>query len=878
MTPAPWPVRLPATRALVLMAASGFAGLGYQIVWTRQAGTWLGHEWPAVLAVVAAFFGGLAIGAAALGARIDRSRFPARWYAGCEAVIGSWGVALAFLVAPAGEWLQDRLGEDPSAFLHWSIAFFGTFVLLLPATAAMGATLPAMERLLQRTDGGGTPIAGLYAANTLGAVAGVLVAAFWLVPALGLAATAFVCAALNIGCALAAPALGRSIPAPATRHGSGSAALYPTASAPHSEAPARQRLMFLLAATGLLGIGYEVVTVRVLSQVSENTIYTFAMLLAIYLAGTALGAAAYHRWQHAGTRPTVGVLPGLLAPASLVGLFAMGHAEGLREGLMDVLGPGLAAALTGEAALAAAAFLVPTFVMGAVFTHLCTQARAAGMGLGQAIGINTLGAAIAPLLFGVLLVPAIGTRTTLLLVAVAYLALFARGSMSRAGAGAVTAAIGAAALLAPPLVFVDVPEGGRVIHHREGSSASVSVVMDAGGVARLHIDNRQQEGSSATRFGDSRQALLPILLHPAPARALFLGVGTGVTSASATGDPRLDVDAVELLPEVIEATRLFRAAGIDAEADAGADARLHLKVADARRYVRATARRYDVIVSDNFHPARSGSGSLYTREHFTAIRQRLEQGGVFCQWLPLHQLDRESLRSIVRTFIEVFPDGWAMLATNSLETPVVGLVARIGADRFDIDRVGERLQATGTSDAAAAAGIEDAFALLGSFIAGPRSLAAFSSGARMNTDDRTIVTWLAPRITYAPDSLPKDRLIGLLRELQIAPAELLNGGQDGAFPARLAAYWAARNRFIEAGRDIRPLADVQRMLAQVESPLLEALRASPDFRPAYDPLLQMAEALARVDGPAARTLLAELQRLQPARPEAGRLLHGLGPP
>ncbi|HEY3255161.1 MAG TPA: hypothetical protein VGJ91_14475, partial [Polyangiaceae bacterium] len=127
-------------------------------------------------------------------------------------------------------------------------------------------------------------------------------------------------------------------------------------------------------------------------------------------------------------------------------------------------------------------------------------------------------------------------------------------------------------------------------------------------------------------------------------------------------------------------------------------------------------------------------------------------------------------------------------------------------------------------------------------------------------------------ITYAPDSSPSERLLELLGELSIAPAELLAPASDREFFPRLAAYWTARDRFIESGRDVRPSPRVEEMLAQVREPLLSVLRVSPDFRPAYDPLLAMAQALARSDAPAARSLLGELTRLQPARSEATRLL------
>ena len=135
-----------------------------------------------------------------------------------------------------------------------------------------------------------------------------------------------------------------------------------------------------------------------------------------------------------------------------------------------------------------------------------------------------------------------------------------------------------------------------------------------------------------------------------------------------------------------------------------------------------------------------------------------------------------------------------------------------------------------------------------------------------------MVAYRAPRITYAPESLPRDRLIALLHELSIEPPELIGTSADAAWTRRLAAYWAARSRYVEAGRDVRPSANVQDMLSQVREPLLSVLRISPDFRPAYDPLVRMAAILGRTDRLAAGTLLTELARIQPARSEAGLAL------
>lgn len=850
--------------ACALMVASGFAGLAYQIVWTQQSTAWLGHESAAVLAVVAAFFGGLALGALTLGSRIDRSARPARWYAACEIVIGVWSLTLAALLEPASSALLSLLGPQPSAAWHWFVAFFGTLLLLLPATMAMGATLPAMERVFATTSSRSISISALYAANTTGAVVGVAAAAFWLVPQFGLARSAIACALLNFACAAVALRLQtyHDTVAPAQRHES-------------AGPPAH--LLLLLAATGLLGIGYEILVVRALSQVAENTVYTFALLLAVYLIGTALGAAIHARWLVSSQQQDRlrSVLMQVLAATCLLGALLLAGADDVKTWLLDVLGPSVTSALIGETVIAALAFLLPTIVMGALFSHLSTSARDGGISFGHAIGVNTLGAAVAPLLFGVVLLPMIGLKLTLILVSAGYLLLVARVNWAQPAQWTMVAAAAACIVWAPSLLNTHIPDGGRVVSHIEGVMASVSVVEDASGVATLHINNRQQEGSSATLLADARQALLPILLHPAPKHALFLGLGTGLTASSATLQPSLQVDAVELVPEVIAASNYF----VSSYAQAADLSRMHMMSADARRFVRTSDQQYDVIVADNFHPARSGSASLYTVEHFESVRERLADGGLFCQWLPLHQLDLDTLRSIVRSYLSVFPQGAALLSTHSLDTPTLGLISHRNSEHFAIEQVRAQLTAA-RSYSVERFGITDDFALLGNFIASPRALAKFAGAAPLNTDDRPIVAYRAPKITYSPTSTPRDRLLELLQEVDVTPQELLaedSSAENSHWSARLAAYWAARNRFIEAGRNIQPSSDVREMLARVQEPLLATLRISPDFRPAYDPLVLMATALGQVDREAARSLLLELQSIQPSRREAAEALQALVP-
>ena len=846
------------------MVASGCAALGYQIVWTQQAALWLGHEGAAALAVVAAFFGGLALGAGWIGGAIDRSPWPGRWYAGCEAAIAVWALLLAWALEPASQAISNLLGPAPSGAWQSLVTFGGTFLLLLPATLAMGATLPAMARLLAPLRAGGANLALLYAGNTLGGVVGVLGVAFWLVPQWGLSAAVWACALLNVACAGAVLMLmPLRVPAAPTDP------LTPT-----SGRKLPLALAVTLALSGLLGIGFEVVVLRVLSQVAENTVYTLALLLAVYLTGSALGAAAWARWGPAwrASEPTrrCGLLL-TLGMACAVSGGALWLAPWFKAVLTLMLGSSLVAALAAEALLALLAFGLPTLAMGALFSHLCEAARGQGLRFGSALAINTAGAALAPLLFGAGLIVGLGAKSALLTVAAGYLVLALLTQPSRAAAGA--AALVAAGAWAPALVFVDLPPGATVLSHREGALAAVSVVQDAAGVRVLRINNRQQEGSNITALSDARQALLPLLLHPAPRRALFLGLGTGVTAQAAALDPGLDVLAVELLPEVVAASHHFDSV----LGDAALLPKPRVQVADARRFVRTAREQWDVIVSDNFHPARAGSGALYTVEHFAAVRARLASGGTFCQWLPLHQMDRETLRSIVRSFLAVYPQGAALLATNSLQTPVIGLWAQRDAAPLDGHAASLRLQHAAFKPGPKEFGLDDTWALLGSFVAGPASLAKFAAGAPLNTDDHPVVSYLAPQATYAPSATPAAQLLSLLRQWTVNADELLVLDKDLLQRARLAAYFAARKHYLAAGVGVQAVADPARMLAQVREPLLAALRISPDFAPAYEPLLRLALALQDSEPVVARELLEALTRVAPKEARAWQALQAPGP-
>ncbi len=843
---------------------SGFAGLGYEMVWTRMLALSLGHEILAVLAVLAAFFAGLSVGAVVFGGLIRRSARPALWYGWLEIAIGIWAIALIWLIPIFNATIPQWIGEAPQPVWHWGIAFGATFVLLLPATAAMGGTLPSLERTSAILFGPGRYVGGVYGSNTFGAVAGTISTTFVLAPLLGFTTTLWWCAAINILCGLWAFTAWRSLPAEATARPAGTT---------NAAGPSSSRLLANLFVTGFLGLAFEVIVIRVLSQVLENTVYTFAAVLSIYLLGTAIGASLYQRYatnDDYGSR--LRKLLGLTAIGCLLGSAALWLSDNVYDAITYALPRTSSIAIGAELLVAASAFLLPTIAMGGLFSHLA-QSATARFGFGRALAVNTLGAAIAPLVAGVALLPAFGPQGMLIVISLGYLLLlpWPAAKPVRPTFPAATAAVLAIALaLLPPLRFVEVPEGGRILDYQDGVMASVAVVSDAQDVRYLKINNHFTMGSTSSGYADHRQTHIPLLLHPKPRDVLYLGVGTGMTLNAAQYHPGLDVTAVELVPESLQTLEYFGTATVQNDWSQLP----RLLSSDARRFVVSTDKTFDVVIADLFHPSRDGAGALYTREHFDAVRQRLNDDGLFCQWLPLFQMDLETFKVIAKTFSESFPNVQVYLPHNSISQPIVGLIGTNHPLTMQPDYLLNRVHGRTLQRELVKLRLNSDFALYGGFVADREALRQFAQQAELNTDDKTTVTYRAPQFAYQQKQSHGERLVSLvdaLAALRTLPADDRPSRGTG-FNERLIAYWRARDAYLRAGIGVSAEDDLPTMLAKTRAPLLDVVRISEDFRSAYEPLLAMAESLNQVDPGAARELLIELDRAAPARTEARRLL------
>ncbi len=823
----------------------------------------LGHEIISVLAVVSAFFGGLALGAWCLDRPISRSANPEKWYALLEVIIGLWALVLILTLPGLNPMISGLIGIEPSIWRHWSISFLFPLLILLPATAAMGGTLPAMDRIFEKIGGERNAVAGLYSINTLGAVAGTLLVTFGLLPWMGMNRTSIVLLLANF--------MGTAGILAMTQKNAGETKPETISPGVHQGDLALYAVLFV---TGLAGIGFEVLIVRALSQILENTVFSFASMLMVFLLGTAAGAAIYHRVGKGRDhhRQMLSYLLMGTALCCLLSIYGLRYVAPVFRGFQQLFGDGVEGAVFAEIVLSLTFFLLPTLFMGATFSHLARCLRDNDGGVGRAVCLNTLGGACAPLLFGVLVLPRIGLQYTLLTIPAAYLLCFPRRRISYAAAvGSLAVAAILLGLRSDPYRLIRLEAGETVVHHQEGVMASVSVVKDARDELHLKVNNHFQMGGTTSVFSDKRQAYLPLLLHPSPQQVLFLGVGTGATFAAAADLPGVMGEGVELIPEVIAAVGHFE----KVTGDLTARKNLRVLNADARRYVTAAEKRYDVIVADLFHPSRDGAGSLYTREHFAAIRGRLTDDGLFCQWLPLYQLNLETFKIIVRTFLQVYPDGQAFLAHYSIDQPIVGLVGGQKALRFSEDWYRQRLPGQSLRRHMAGFGYDSLYSLLGTFMAGSDTLHQYAGHGPINTDEFPVVLFRAPLFVYGRPEPARDRLLALLDAFSSPDPEsilaaVLSEEDDTARP-QLTAYWSARDSFLRLGTTIDRTTDVTRLHAVASQPLLQVVRQSRHFSAAYFPLISIAYALYPYDRDASYQLLHDLERANPMRPEAGQL-------
>jgi len=840
------------------MVCSGAAALGYEIVWTRLCTPMLGSETLGVLATMAGFFGGMALGAAVWHRRAVDGPDPIGLFVRLELVAAAFALVSPHLLHALGRAIPAALGpiaganDTPEAV---AIAIGVAALLLLPGTLCMGATLAAVTEARRRAckDDDGRGLGRLYAANTAGAVVGVLATVHLVIPMAGLGFGAAILACIGALAAWLARGWGRDADVPRTPAPAESTIIDASAD-PDPDAREQVPLLVLLGGAGMVGVGLEVVGVLVLSQVLENTIYTFANVLAVWLAGTAAGAWLWGfrgpAWSKGRPATTAAVMLLALAVSIVVAAVVLSRAAAIVDALAP-RGASFTSHQLAELAVAAGVFAVPTVLMGALFSH--AMGLVAPGGIGRAYAINTAGGAIAPFVFGVWAPAALGYKDAFFLVAYGYLVVFGAFTWFRrfrpvVQIGAILGVVAMTAMGPRDLVLAEPDDGWTPLAEHQSAMGLVIVSerADTTGspipLRRLQIGREFRMGG-AMSFGERRMGHLPLLLAPFARRALFLGVGTGATLGAVRSFDALEaIDAVELVPAVLG--ELDKFASINA--DIQNDPRVTFHAADARRFVAASSTHWDLIVADLFHPGLDGAGSLYAREHFENVDARLAPGGLFAQWLPLYQLDEETLPIIACTFASVFPDGHAFLGIYNAQMPAVALVARKDAPlSIDVAALENTLAAPIYRELL----MQDARDLMGAHLLDANGIATLCGDAPINSDLRPYVTLRAPRVAYEGMAAHGASNLARLLELRaplVGTALVVADARHAAVEADVDRFGRALALYLEGEIHRQAAGENATISVEAIDRYLRAFVLVPEFTPARGMLLMAAGRNAKI--------------------------------
>jgi spermidine synthase len=765
----PWRARTAAGWLLPTLALlfffSGLSGLIYQVLWLRLVGLVFGVTVWAASTVLASFMAGLALGSLVAGRLVDRVRNPLLWYGVAEILVG-----LSALATPAAldgvEGLYTELFSAlphalvPLTFLRFSLAFI---VLAVPTTL-MGATLPIIVKSsLLRTEGLGERIGLLYATNTAGAVAGTLLAGLYLIGGVGITASFQWAAFINVIVGIVAIVAAFPERAPSANSAGPRAAHTPaTDDFPEVAIPASARWVVLLvfALSGFVALALEVIWFRVLVLFLHVSTYAFTTMLATVLCGIAVGSyvampLVRRRLDWLALLAVLELATGVAALLSftLLGFtYAIVSAESL-------VGSSLLRQ-TLQMLVASFVAIFPTMLlMGIAFpiglrlwaASGADASRHTGERIGLFYSLNVFGAILGSVAAGFLLLPPLGSQSSLIAVAaislVSGLLLLTRlprtrraFAFSAGGVGVLLFLLAAASVPNPfAMVLAHRYSGAHLLWWEEGVQATVTVHQQPSGTRVLYIDGLHQAEDSLSQVHLHRQiGHLPMALHHNPTDALVIGLGGGVTPGAVSQHSGVQVDVVELSETVVRGAEWFNHVNNNVTQHPN----VHLRIDDGRNYLLLTPKRYDVITADVIQPTTAGSGNLYSAEYFQLVRNVLRDDGLVLQWIGIRP--ETTYQLIMRTFLSVFPNT-TLWANGQL---MVGTKQPLGLDSLAFER---KLQDPLTREALESIGVLSFEMLLALYTAGPEELQQLVGPGPILTDDR-------PRVEYFL-SLPRSEPI-----------------------------------------------------------------------------------------------------------------------
>lgn len=745
---------------LALFVGSGCAALIYEVVWFQMLQLSLGSSAVSMGVLLGVFMGGMCLGSWLFPKRVDAKLHPLRVYAYLELGIGLCGLLVLLVVPLLGGVYTAVAGTGQfSVFLRGLVAA----VVLLPPTLMMGATLPAIARYVETTPKGVSWMGFFYGGNIAGAVVGTLLAGFYLLRVYDMMIATFVAVAINALVGALGLLMAKSAPyTPAET----------SAKAPMM-APGARVVYIAIALSGLTALASQVVWARVLALLFGATVYTFSLILAVFLVGLGIGSSIGSSMAHNLKNPRVA-----LGWTQMALCVALAYAAYMSTASMPFwpINPGLSSDVmfNFQLDLMRAAFVVlpGAILWGISFPLALASVAEKGQDPARLVGgvyaANTVGAIVGALVASLVAIAWIGSQhTQMVLIGIAAISglMLLASAADEAPKGqsqlanmvmliGVTAGAGLLARSVPPMPGLLVAYGryaatwvgqNEIIYSGEGMTASVAVSRTPNGVLNYHNAGKVQASSEPQDMRLQRMLGHMTTLIPTDAKTVVvIGCGAGVTAGAVSIDPDLtQVIIAEIEPLVPRVVSTYFA---EHNFDVIRNPKVRVHLDDARHFLMTTKEKFDAITSDPLDPWVKGAATLYTREFFDIVKSRLNPGGVVTLFVQLYEASEEAVKSEVATFLEAFPGGVVFANNINGQGYDLVLVGQLDPKPIDVDRVQARLddpKNAAIRQSLSEIGIFSAVDLFGTYGGRKEDMGGWLAGAQINTDRNLRLQYLA---------------------------------------------------------------------------------------------------------------------------------------
>lgn len=757
---------------LLLFTGSGCAALVYEIVWFQLLQFVIGSTAVSLAVLLGTYMLGMCLGSLLLPRLIPVDRNPLRTYAWLETTIGIFGVIVLYALPYVGRLYVATAGRGFAGIL---IGGALCALCLLPPTLCMGATLPAISRYVESTQEGVSWLGFLYGGNIAGAVSGCLSAGFYLLRVYDMPTATYVAVGINGLVALIGFGLAPRI------------SFRPEGQNLKNKvegAPGSSWIYLSIALSGFCALGAEVIWTRLLSLLLGPTVYTFSIVLAVFLVGLGIGSGIGSLVARAVARPRIalGLYQTLLMAA--VAWTAYMSARSLPYWpVIPMISSSPWYNFQIDLARCGWAILPATVLWGASFplalASVALRGQDPGFLVGKVYAANTLGAIIGAIGSSILLIGWLGTQgsqqvligasavAALLALAPSYglVSSSARGLSGRFGSALVfcgVIVIGALLIWKLPRIPWQLIADGRyvavgrsydrqVLCVGEGINASVVVTETGDGVRTLHVNGRVEAVSDPQDMRVQRMlGHIPALLHQHPQSVLVVGCGAGITAGSFVLYPEVKKIVIceieRMMPEIV--VPFFSKENYDVIKDP----RVQVVYDDARHYIFTTKEKFDIITSDTIDPWVKGTAGLYTKEYYELCKQHLNPGGVVAQWLPLYVTNSTVIKSELATFFEVFPNGVIWGTGENGEGYDMVITASAEPMRINVDEMQQRLDHNGAvAQSLREVGFGSAIGLLATYAAQGPDLGPWLKQAEINRDWNLKLQYMAGMTAYSQE-------------------------------------------------------------------------------------------------------------------------------